>query len=454
MMSYTVKWTDEILPWMSLISAAFCAIFALLRFDVYMLLMPTSVFEGFTVGVALIIGLNQINFACGLKPAVKHEEFVLNIGESLAELGNTKAASLVLFLIQMPLLYILMKKVPKVPWTVIMPLISIPIGWLCDAGHLAVELLTLKSKYGMLSPNLVSSLKPLGDLVEGSDTLSLIINSGSIAVVAVLETLISAKIAQNRIDRSFNELIELRGLTLGHVACGVTGAMAPTGVFVRTSLNTSLGATHRFSQILNALLVAMIAAAMMPIFSFLPQATIAALLVVSAIRMTPITYLKRLWAESRGSFCLCLGTALVCVAEDPVIGLAVGMIIALLSRAKHIDKAPGVDVEERQLASGKKYAVSVVGSLTYLNSESFIEKVKKLPGALEVNLSLQSCQVMDHDGLTALEKVVKTWSKDDEGVPKEKVKISAPCHLLPALRKAAWFISAEGEGRVLSEEMV
>jgi len=306
----------------------------------------------------------------------------------------------------------------------------------------------------MLSPNLVSSLKPLGDLVEGSDTLSLIINSGSIAVVAVLETLISAKIASNRVDRSFNELIEMRGLTLGHVACGVTGGMAPTGVFVRTSLNTTLGATHRFSQILNALLVAMIAAAMMPIFSFLPQATIAALLVVSAIRMTPITYLKRLWAESRGSFFLCLGTALICVAEDPVIGLAVGMILALLSRAKDIDKAPGVDVEERQLASGKKYAVSVVGSLTYLNSESFIEKVKKLPGALEVHLSLQSCQVLDHDGLAALEKVVKTWSKDDEGVPKEKVKISAPCHLLPALRKAAWFISAEGEGRVLSEEMV
>jgi len=452
MMSYTVKWTDEILPWMSLISAAFCAVFALSRLDVYMRIMPTSVFEGFKAGVALIIGLNQINLACGLQPAKKHEEFVWNMAESLAELGNTKAPSLVVFLIQTPALYLLMKKFPKIPWMAVMSLISVPFGWLCDAGHLGIGLLTLKSKYGMLSAHLVSPLKPIGDMVKGPDIATLIIGSASIAVVAVRETLNSAKFASNQPERSLDELTEL-GLTIGQIACGVTGAMAPTGVFERTSLNILLAATHRFSQVLNAFVVAMIAAATMPLLSYLPQATIAALLVVLSIRRAPICYLKRLWAESTGSFFLFIGTALICVGKDPVIGLGVGMVIAAFANANHIDQAPGVDIEERQMTSGKEYFVSVVGSLTYQNSQTFMEKVKKLPDALEVTLSVQNCQVLDHDGVAALETVIETWSKDGEGVARERIKISVPSHLVPVLRKAAWFIRAECQGSVLFDEV-
>jgi SulP family sulfate permease len=165
----------------------------------------------------------------------------------------------------------------------------------------------------------------------------LLIPSFSVAIVAVLETLISAKIAAGRVDRDFKELGEMRGLVIAHAVCGVTGCMPPTGVFVRTSLNVSLGATHRFSQTLNACVVAIISLALMPVFSYIPQPTIAAILVVASVRMFPRTYLMKLWYEDKSALALCLVTAAVCVGEDPVIGLAVGMAIALLSQAKKID---------------------------------------------------------------------------------------------------------------------
>jgi len=69
LMSYTVQWGEEVLPWLSLFSAAICLVIGVLRLEAYMLLLPKSVLEGFTVGVALIIGLNQVNFACGLSPS-------------------------------------------------------------------------------------------------------------------------------------------------------------------------------------------------------------------------------------------------------------------------------------------------------------------------------------------------------------------------------------------------
>jgi len=263
-MSYCVKWSDDILPWLSLFSAVMVLVCALLKLHRYMLIMPTSVFEGFTVGVALIIGLNQINFACGLAPTKKHQLFVMNILESFKTLGETKPPSLILFLIQMPSLYFLMKKVPKVPWTVIIPVLSIPLGALCDADLLGFELLTLKSKYGMLKPDMVKPLRPLGEIAKSDEMMSVFVSAAGTALVAILETLMAA----NRVDRSFNELIEMRGLTMAHAVCGLTGAMPPAGVFVQTSLNTQLGSTHRFSHFLNAVLVAIIAAALMPVFSY------------------------------------------------------------------------------------------------------------------------------------------------------------------------------------------
>ncbi len=92
----------------------------------------------------------------------------------------------------------------------------------------------------MLKPELVQPLQP-----TSTGFAEMIVPSASIAFVAVLETLISAKLAKDRVDRGFSEAGEMRGLTIAYIVCGLTGAMPPTGVFVRTSLNTNLGATHR-----------------------------------------------------------------------------------------------------------------------------------------------------------------------------------------------------------------
>mmetsp|Transcript_82668 Transcript_82668/g.177106 ORF Transcript_82668/g.177106 Transcript_82668/m.177106 type:complete len:923 (+) Transcript_82668:87-2855(+) len=445
LMSYTVKWGDDVLPWLSLISAAICAVCGLLRLDTYMLLMPTSVFEGFTVGVALIIGLNQINFACGLAPGTKHALFIMNIIESIKELGATKWPSLIVFLVQAPVLYYLMKKIPKVPWTIIMPLASLPFGVLCDSGAIDVDLLTLKSKYGMLKPELVQPLKPLN-----AEPMPLMIAAFSIAIVAVLETLISAKIAATRVDQKFSLLAEMRGLTISHVVCGVVGAMPPTGVFVRTSLNTSLGATHRFSQTLNAVVVAIISLACMPIFSYLPQATIAAILVVAAVRMTPWHYLDKLWKEDKCSLLLCLATAAICVGEDPVIGLGVGMVLALLVSAKTHLKAPTVDISSvADGDGGRAFRVEVFGAVTYVNAEVFLDRARKISGASKITLDLSGMRQADHDGISSLGKVVDKWSSGEQPTPKSKICIEGVCDtMLPSLRQSSWFTEAEDEGRV------
>lgn len=351
--------------------------------------------------------------------------------------------SLILFLIQAPILWLLMRKFPKIPWTVIMPFLSIPLGWVCDAGHVDLDLWTLKTKYGILKPELAQLPQSLDKI--NPDWLPLFVASLSVAIVAVLETLISAKIAGTRVDRPFSHTGEMRGLTIAHAVCGIAGSMPPTGVFVRTALNTSLGATHRFSQVLNAAVVAIIAGALMPVFSYLPQATIAALLVVASVRMVPWAYLFRLWRESKGSFMLCLVTAAVCVGEDPVIGLVVGMVLALLGRAKTSIEAPSFRTVNE---GGNAYRVVVIGALTYVKTDTFIQQVKNLEGAVAVTLDLTGLYQLDHDGASAMAKVAEAWMGYESMTEKKVLVMGVAGTVFPVLRASEWFSKEIAEGRV------
>lgn len=169
--------------------------------------------------------------------------------------------------------------------------------------------------------------------------MELIRTAFGISFVAVLETLISAKIAEQRMNYPFDSSRETLGLMVCHAVCGVVGALPPTGVFVRTSLNVQLQATHRMSQMINAIAVFLIFVVAMPVFSYLPQAAVAALLVFASIRMALVSYIAMLWRNDRRSCFLLILTTCICVFLDPVYGLVIGMVVALLRDAAETARA-------------------------------------------------------------------------------------------------------------------
>lgn len=75
-----------------------------------------------------------------------------------------------------------------------------------------------------------------------------------------------------------------------------------------------LQATHRMSQLINAIAVFLIFVVAMPVFSFLPQAAVASLLVFASIRMAPVSYITMLWRNDRRSCLLLMMTTCICVS--------------------------------------------------------------------------------------------------------------------------------------------
>jgi len=345
--SATIKFGGAgVLPYLSLLSSAIICLIYLLGLQRYLLLMPTAVFEGFTLAVAFIIGLGQLEMALDLRPdGHKSEHFHENVIRSIQALHGYSLAPAILFFVVTVLLLTLVKYAGKIrgksiPWTVLLPLFTILLGYLSDRDMLGgIILPTLKDKYGTLQARIVEVPSvPLADFAKG-DVFGLIRNAFGIAFVAILETLISAKIAEQRMNYPFDSGRETFGLMVCHAVCGVVGALPPTGVFVRTSLNVQLGATHRLSQMINAIAVFLIFVVAMPVFSYLPQAAVAALLVFASIRMAPVHYIAKLWRTDKKSCFLLVLTSLICIFVDPVYGLIVGMVVALLRNAAETARA-------------------------------------------------------------------------------------------------------------------
>jgi len=180
----------------AIMSAFFILLADLLKLQQYMLLMPKAVFEGFTLSVAIIIGLGQLNFAFGLSPAKRHPNFILNVWESLQLLPSAHLSSYGIFLPTFFLLWVLCRQFPRVPWMCIIPLLTLPLGYMSETGVVAWSLPTLLSTYGHLhtTPLVLPKWQVLGHFSSG-DWVDFVVAGISVALVAVLETLICAKIA-------------------------------------------------------------------------------------------------------------------------------------------------------------------------------------------------------------------------------------------------------------------
>eukprot|EP00961_Rhodomonas_salina_P090674 1219949-Rhodomonas_salina.1 len=215
------------------------------------MMYQSSVFEGFTIAVAVIIGAKQINPALGLDTSLmqKHDSFVLIMKESLIHVDTAKLGSIALFVPEVIILFVLMKKLPKIPWMIIVSVATMILGFAMERNE-KWDLPTLKSQYGNLKVSLIEFPRT-EVLFQIEDYVHFFTVCASVSVVSMLETLISAKIAEFRAVTNLaclDERKELIGLTWAQLVTGLFGGIPPTGVFVRASVNQLNGATHKFSQ--------------------------------------------------------------------------------------------------------------------------------------------------------------------------------------------------------------
>lgn len=405
--SYALMYGPETVSSLAIVTGLFVFLAYVLRLEQYLVFIPSSVIHGFTLGVAFIIGFNQLNFGLGLTNLPKHEKLFDNILESFKHVSHFSYNAVILFFVFLCALFVLRKIMPRIPGIILLSPFGILVGYLAHKDSFFGALETLGMRCGVLSLQFIQ-------VPTITFQKSLLVPGMVVALVALIETMLSAKIADAVTKTRFHPRKEMIGLGIANLVSGLAGGMPATAALARTSFNIKSGATNKLSAVLNSIFIALGALFLLPYFNFMPMAVIAAFLVYVAINMIERQHFVRLFEHDRISFGIALIVACITVYEDPIIGILCGSVISLLLLVKKISSS-AYEVKEEMISDDHRVTRDKKGWLTYIpkgkmvyiNSQAHLVRFQtdfsKYAGII---ISLEDVYFIDMDGVEVIDEII------------------------------------------------
>src|SRR5665213_3515876 len=272
--------------------------------------IPRPIVIGFTNGIALLIASTQIKDFFGLKMSENPSEFFARVKALSAHFATTNPAALLVGLGSLALILFFPKLFPRIPGSIVALLAATVVATLF---HLPLE--TIGSKFGGISRALPPIHIPQfrADLI-----LPLLPSALTVAILAALESLLSAVVADSMSGDRHNSNAELVAQGFANIARPLFGGIPVTGAIARTATNIRSGAKTPVAGIIHAVTLLGVVLVLAPLARFVPMATLAAVLFVVAYNMG---------AADRSVWFI---TFALTVMADLTVAVEVGMALAAL----------------------------------------------------------------------------------------------------------------------------
>lgn len=330
--------------------------------------IPWPVIEGFTLGIAAIIFLQQVPAAFGVSaPAgqrtllaawavVRHADW------SSAWRTLAVVAFVALLMIGLPRLH---RSIPEsltavVAATVIVVLLRIPVATI-----------------GTLPSHLPAPAMPQADI----GALRTLVGAAlAIAALAAIESLLSARVAASMSPTGpYNPDRELVGQGLASMASGVFGGMPATGAIARTAVNVRAGARTRVAAIVHSLLLLGVVYLATGPVAAIPLSALAGVLMVTSFRMISATTVRKILRSTRSDAVIFVVTAVVTVCFDLIEAVEIGVVVAAFFALRTVARRSSV---VRQELPGPHQAGDEQIALLRLDGAMFFGAAEKISNAI------------------------------------------------------------------------
>ncbi|MFJ6895597.1 SulP family inorganic anion transporter [Streptomyces hokutonensis] len=379
---------------------------ALLRAGKYMQYVPAPVVEGFTLGIACVIGLQQIPNALGMpKPA--GERVLVVTWRALEEFAKDPNWTAIAFAAAVAGVMLVGARLrPTVPFSILAVIAATVVAQAAGLDA-ATPIGDLPS--GLPAPSL--SFLDLGSLG------SLLAPAVAVAALAALESLLSASVADGMtVGQRHDPDRELFGQGLANIAAPLFGGVPATGAIARTAVNVRTGAGSRLAALTHAAILAVIVFAAAPLVSKIPLAALAGVLLATAIRMVEVGSLRAMAKATRADALILVLTAVATLALDLVyaviIGLAVAGVLALRAVAKQarLEEVPldrgDHSAEEHALLAEHIVAYRIDGPLFFAAAHRFLLELAEVADVRVVVLRMSRVTTIDATGALVLKDAV------------------------------------------------
>jgi len=408
----------------------------LLRFGFLTNFLSHPVLAGFTSAAALIIGASQLRHLVGVELPSGHE--VHRIVAALAsELGAVQPLTLALGLGGILLLVGMRRWAPAVPGALALVILAAGAVWALDLQAVGVQVVG-EVPGGLPAPTLPPlEFQAVVDLLPAALTIALVGFMESIAVAKVYAT-------RNRYDVNANQ--ELVALGMANVAGAFFRAFPTTGGFSRTAVNDRAGAGSGVAALISAGVIALTLLFLTDLFYHLPNAALAAIIMVAVAGLVDWREARHLWRTDRQDLAMFAVTFAATLTVGIEAGIVVGVVaslVALLYRSSrpHVavcGRLPGTDTFRNLARHPEAKAVPGVtvfridATLSFANAEFLRDWVRELadppspgaepPGALVFDF--HSVNGVDSTVLHQLEELLDFL--DDQGVEPHFAGVKGP----------------------------
>jgi SulP family sulfate permease len=361
--------------------------------------IPWPVIEGFTLGIAVIIFLQQVPSALGV-PATEGANAIVGAVDAVARASWPDAAwALVVVAVVAAIMLVAPRIHPLVPGSIIAIVVVTVVTALVGAPVATI---------GELPAGLPAPVIPAVDL----DTLgALLLPAATVAALAAIESLLSARVAATISDTGpYDADRELVGQGLASVASALFGGMPATGAIARTAVNVRSGGRTRLAAILHAVLLAGIVAAGAVVVAAIPLAALAGVLMVTATRMISLATVRTVMGATRADAMVFVGTAIVTVSVDLITAVLVGIAVAAFLALRTLARSSGVHREELPAPAepgDERIALfRLEGALFFGAAERMLQRVGALRDVDVVIIRMSQLQLLDATGAQVVTELI------------------------------------------------
>jgi SulP family sulfate permease len=383
--------------------------------------IPYPVTAGFTSGIAVLIFSTQIKDFCGLKVDKVPSDFIEKTKVFIEHAGTFQWPTLVLAGVSLGLILFWPRKWQRrVPGSIVaLILATVAVA----AFHLPVE--TIGSRFGGIPQGFPAPhLPPISwDAIHHLFQPAL-----TIALLAAIESLLCAVVADGMIDDRHDSNQELIAQGIANIISPLFGGIAATGAIARTATNVKSGGRTPIAGIVHAITLLIIILIAAPLAKFIPLATLSAILVIVAINMGEWHNFKRLPKWPRSDSAVFLATFALTVIIDLTVAVETGMVLAAMLFIKRVSDTTQITaVDESTETEGAHHSLigkeipdgvmiyRIFGSFFFGAAdklESALKRLKQEPDVLI--LRMRKVLAMDATGLNALEDLYDRLRSTDK----------------------------------------
>ena len=316
-------------------------LFGLLRLGWLSNFLSKPVLQGFTMGIALIVISSQVPLLFGTEVGYNslvksltetiHTGFFVKSWAVISTLSGPNPATMAIGLGGLVVLFAFKRLVPKAPYGLIVVLISILAVHLLNLSDQGVKIVGAipTGMGGVKVPEI--NMEMVASLIPGAFAILLLGYSVSLSVASISAEATGEKVNPDQ---------ELIGLGLANIGASFSSGFVVSGSLSRGVVIRRAGGQTQVVSIVNASLVLITILFVLPLFSKLANAALAAIVIQAMLGLMNIGYLRRLFKIDRGEFAYAMAALFGVLIFGILAGVALGVILSLALLIKKVSR-PG-----------------------------------------------------------------------------------------------------------------